>query len=101
VEARGQQSDSRFAELLVRNRISKGQGVQRIQAELRQHGMTDVLIAEAIEAIDGDERMRCQLALEKWFRRQTRPTPEKAYRFLQGKGFNFSDAQQAVGQIFR
>ncbi|MBL8298121.1 MAG: regulatory protein RecX [Rhodanobacteraceae bacterium] len=46
------QSDERFAQLLVRSRVSRGQGPRRILAELRTHGIADeqarlVLDAEA------------------------------------------------------
>lgn len=43
------QSDARFAELLVRSRISQGQGPRRIRAELRTHSIGD---EEAQQALD-------------------------------------------------
>lgn len=100
----GEQSDARYAEALVRNRRAKGYGRQRIVAELRQHQIAAMWIEAALaasEAGEETETMRCFAVLTKWMRRQTRPTPEKAYRFLQAKGFNFSEAQHAVEQIFR
>lgn len=98
---RGEQSDLRFAEALVRSRVGKGYGRQRIVAELRQHQIEPGAVAEILAEAESSESERCLEALTKWFRRQARPTPEKAYRFLQGKGFNFSEAQHAVEQIFR
>lgn len=43
------QSDARFAELLVRSRVSQGHGPRRIRAELRTHGISD---EEAQQALD-------------------------------------------------
>lgn len=43
------QSDARFAELLVRSRVSQGHGPRRIRAELRTHGIGD---EEAQQALD-------------------------------------------------
>ncbi|MDP5325210.1 MAG: recombination regulator RecX [Litorivicinaceae bacterium] len=100
----GEQSDARYAEALVRSRRAKGYGRQRIVAELRQHQIAATWVEEAFASSDAGEEtesMRCLVVLTKWMRRQTKPTPEKAYRFLQTKGFNFSEAQQAVEQIFR
>lgn len=98
---RGEQSDRRFAEALVRSRFAKGYGRQRILAELRQHQIEPSAVDTVLRDAESSETERCVEALTKWLRRQTRPTPEKAYRFLQGKGFNFSEAQHAVEQIFR
>lgn len=43
------QSDQRFAQMLVRSRVSQGQGPRRILAELRTHGITDVDARDALE----------------------------------------------------
>jgi regulatory protein len=43
------QSDDRFADLLVRSRVSQGQGPRRILAELRTHGIADTEAREALE----------------------------------------------------
>lgn len=43
------QSDERFADLLVRSRVSQGQGPRRILAELRTHGIVDTEAREALE----------------------------------------------------
>jgi len=43
------QSDERFADLLVRSRVSQGQGPRRILAELRTHGIADTEAREALE----------------------------------------------------
>lgn len=48
------QSDGRFADLLVRSRVSQGQGPRRILAELRTHGIADAQAREALEREGAD-----------------------------------------------
>lgn len=50
----GWQDESRFAHSLVRNRASGGYGPFHIQAELGTHGLSGDLIAEAMDAYEGD-----------------------------------------------
>jgi regulatory protein len=45
----GYLSDKRFAELFVRGRFERGVGPLRIQAELRQRGIPDDLMANPLE----------------------------------------------------
>ena len=42
-------SDERFIESLVRSRIARGYGPLRIQAELREHGIGDEQISNAVD----------------------------------------------------
>lgn len=48
------QSDARFAELLVRSRVSQGHGPRRIRAELRTHGISDEEAQQALDQQDED-----------------------------------------------
>mgnify|MGYP000411983194 CR=1 FL=1 len=67
-------------------------------AALRQIDASDVSDLWA----DGDsEAERCQAALEKWMRGKAEPDRAKALRFLASRGFEFSDATEAVKAIFR
>ena len=50
----GWQSDTRFAEALVRNRASGGYGPLRIKAELSTHGLDREAVAAAMATFDGD-----------------------------------------------
>ncbi|MFC5568574.1 recombination regulator RecX [Lysobacter yangpyeongensis] len=50
----GWQSDGRFAESLVRSRISNGYGPARIRAELATHGLDADTIAAALDTFHGD-----------------------------------------------
>lgn len=50
----GWQSDQRFAEALVRSRVSGGYGPLRIRAELATHGLGREVVAAAMATFDGD-----------------------------------------------
>ncbi len=50
----GWQSDTRFAEALVRSRASGGYGPLRIRAELSTHGLDRAAVAAAMATFDGD-----------------------------------------------
>ena len=95
------QSDTRFAEMLIRSRLQRGQGRRRIEQELAQHAIDVGEVAEHFDEADVSESERCYAALEKWMRSKKDPNREKALRFLASRGFNFSDATEAVNEIFR
>ncbi|GAB2619190.1 recombination regulator RecX [Novilysobacter erysipheiresistens] len=50
----GWQDDRRFAESLVRSRVSGGYGPIHIRAELGTHGLDSDAIAAALDSFDGD-----------------------------------------------
>jgi len=50
----GWQDDSRFAEMLVRSRVSRGFGPRHIRAELVSHGLNDEVTAAAMAAFEAD-----------------------------------------------
>ena len=86
----GLQSDSRFAESFVRSRISRGQGPNRIQQDLRQRGVCQDIIFRIMEEQDVDWY---SVALEVRCKRfgKDKPVDRKAYaqqvRFLLYRGF--------------
>ncbi len=84
----GWQSDTRYAELLVRSRIGQGYGRMRIEAEMRVAGIGDNEIREAIEAAEVDWDA---LAHSVWSRRfdepRNRGERQKQYRFMAARGF--------------
>jgi regulatory protein len=51
----GSQSDGRFLETFVRSRYAKGQGIQRIRQELRQHGIIGEELSQCLAEYDWDE----------------------------------------------
>ncbi|MBU25162.1 MAG: hypothetical protein CMD99_03940 [Gammaproteobacteria bacterium] len=95
------QSDRRFAEMLIRSRLQRGQGRRRIEKELGSHLIDGRNVAQYFDEADQSESDRCCAALEKWIRGKKNPTRDKALRFLATRGFNFSDATEAVKAIFR
>lgn len=86
----GWQSDSRYAEMLVRSRISQGYGPVRIEAELEVAGVPAEQIRAALDEAAVDWR---ELAADVHARRFGGPPKSSAerakqYRFLQGRGFD-------------
>lgn len=96
------QSDPRFAEVLVRSRISQGHGPIRIQAELRQHGIAEDAARAALDAEPVDWEL---LALDLCRRRFRTPASGQAERhkraqFLLRRGFPATVARAASGADF-
>lgn len=92
--AEGLQSDSRMAEAFVRARTNRGQGPARIKKELRDKGVSDDLIALAIESCDIDWfELVSDVARKKFGDTMDYAGDMKAKarlsRFLQGRGFSF------------
>ncbi len=96
----GLQSDSRFAEMLVRSRLGRGHGRRRIEQELSLHDIDPDTVAFCFDEMADDESDRALEALEKWARSKTSPSRDQALRFLAGRGFQFSDATKAIRTFF-
>lgn len=97
--AEGLLSDERFAEAFVASRTEKGSGPLRIQAELRERGLNDELIARYVDFSDRDWHERAARVRRKRFG----PAPpgdikERARqaRFLQYRGFTAEQARTAL-----
>ena len=85
------QSDSRYAESFVRQRVNRGHGPARIRQEMRQKGITDGDIEIAMAALDVDWAEQAELT----WRRKFGEGPacdikEKARRdrFMRYRGFS-------------
>jgi regulatory protein len=91
LQSRGLQSDERFAEAYVRSRQLRGYGPQRIQHQLRERGVSDTLIREALDA-QADTWL--ELIARVRTKRFGEEAPEdykaqaKQMRFLQYRGFS-------------
>lgn len=97
------QSDSRFAELYLRQRSARGYGPLRIGVELRERGVEEALIAaqlrQTVEAgeIDWFERAAAAYA-KKYGGRPIEDIKERAkrMRFLQYRGFSHEQIAAAI-----
>lgn len=88
----GWQSDARYAGMLVRTRIAQGFGPLRIDAELRQAGISSDGIRLAQDEAGADWRAICaEVHARRFGQRPTTGTERaKQYRYLQGRGFDSS-----------
>ena len=88
----GYQSDSRYAEMIVRKGLgSKAWGKRRIEQEMKVKGISSDVIEEALEVLNEDDPLeRAKDALAKKFRgREIKDQKEwaRAMRFLARQGF--------------
>jgi regulatory protein len=85
----GWQSDARYAQMLVRNRIEQGYGPLRIRGDLAMAGVPDAAAIAALDAAACDWAMRCGEVRERKFRALPvdAATWQKQYRFLASHGF--------------
>lgn len=95
---RGWQSDSRYAEMLVRNRVQQGYGRLRIVAELEAARVPREEISAALQAAECDwTGLACSLQ-----RRRFGGPPagaaewQKQYRYLAGRGFESGPIRAAL-----
>lgn len=97
-QERDYQSDLRFAESLLRSRVARGQGSDRISQELRHKGVAEELRAEVLEAAQIDW---FELANNLRSRRFGSQPPvdyaqrAKQQRFLLYRGFTYEQCNYA------
>lgn len=102
LEEQGLQSDVRFAESFIRSRIIRGQGVIRIKGELRQRGVDQEILSNALATVEENEGVDWfELASDTLARRFSSPgdTPKeraKRERFLASRGFDFEQIRYAL-----
>ena len=89
-KARGWLSDARFTEQIVHARQSKF-GSAKIAHELREKGVADELIADAIEQVKDNELENATEVWRKKFKAGPKSREEwaKQARFMQSRGFGF------------
>lgn len=88
----GWQSDARFAETFIRQRIRDGYGPVRISYELRQRGIEEAdMDAAVVELAGGWDALLEQVYAKKYSAegRITRNEWAKRVRFLQQRGFTY------------
>ena len=99
LERTGVLADARFTDSFVRSRIGKGQGPQRIRAELAQRGITDDEADGVLRAADVDWLATIRAVRAKRFGPELpRDYVERARqaRFLQYRGFDSAQIGAAL-----
>jgi regulatory protein len=96
---RGWLSDARFTEQLVHARQSKF-GSTRVANELREKGVADDLIANAVEEIKVNELDNAREVCRKKFKASpgSREDWAKQARFLQSRGFGFDVIKKVLNE---
>jgi len=97
-------SDSRYAEMLLRSRILKHHGPVKIKLELKQKGVSELIIQQCFDSFSEDIELHnlwpklAAMALKKKFSSQPADQKErvKQYRFLQQRGFEHDQIRQAL-----
>jgi regulatory protein len=97
--ARGWLSDARFTEQIVRARKVKF-GSAKIAHELREKGVADELITDAISEVQDSE---LENATEVWHKKFKQPASNrnewaKQARFLQSRGFSFDTIKKVLSK---
>jgi regulatory protein len=96
-KSRGWLSDARFTEQLVHARQAKF-GSARVAHELREKGVADELIVDAVAKIKAGELDNAREVCRKKYLHspQTREEWAKQARFLQSRGFGFDIIKQVL-----
>jgi regulatory protein len=93
------QSDARFAESYARQRTSRGYGPVRLREELRERGVSEADVDEAMEELTIDW---CALASEVWHKKFGALAPQdikeqaRRVRFMQYRGFKADHYQRLL-----
>ena len=95
--------DSRFARLLVRERLlRRGRGFRDALKKLKEAGVEPEIIQQALSEarLEIDEVDLCRKAARKWLERRSEPKPskrrEKLARHLSGRGFSEESVRQVL-----
>ena len=78
---------------------AKRKGSRLIKMELRGKGISEKEIEGALDTLSEETELQSAKAiLEKYMRGKTadKPTLQKAYRYLMGKGFDYEVAKEAL-----
>lgn len=98
----GWQDDTRFAGSMVRSRAAGGYGPVRIRAELDTHGLERGLVAEALDAYEGDWLENARALAWRRFGAglaDDRRLQRRAADFLVRRGFAIADVQAAIKPV--
>lgn len=84
-------SDERFCEAYIYSRSQRGYGPARLREELRQRGVNELLVEQALSAVEWDWSELARQAFDKRFPEGPAATPAeraKQQRFMQYRGFS-------------
>jgi len=98
----GLQSDARYAEVLIRSRVNRGQGPLRIRADLRQRGLEGEAVEPLLEDYAEQWRELAQQVVERRFGSDSaadRRDWARRARFLAGRGFPESLVGHVLGPL--
>lgn len=102
-QADGYQSDQRFAEMLVRSKVSQGYGFLRILQEGKRKGLSETLLKDCIEEQAPDwfevAAALCQRKFKEGVDTQDRKLYEKRMRYLLSRGFSYEQAKNAIESV--
>lgn len=99
--SRGWQSDERFMQSFLQERIRQGDGPLKIRAAAQQRGVASADVDAALENTEIDWRQQCY---EKLMRRFPDQIPQdareknKRMRYLQQRGFSFEHIKSALNK---
>lgn len=97
---KGYQSDRRFAEMMVRQRVMQAYGPMKIRHDLASKGIESELLAEVLQSAEADwTELATQALLKRFGALPKRLEPrEKARvaRHLAGRGFGFDEVRKAI-----
>ncbi|MGE0080733.1 MAG: regulatory protein RecX [Thiohalomonadaceae bacterium] len=97
--AAGLQSDVRFTEVFVRSAVARGQGLVRIRAALREHGIDEAVADAALSACGADWLAQVEQVRRKRFGAALPDDPKeraRQARFLQYRGFSAEQICRAL-----
>lgn len=98
----GLQSDARYAEVLIRSRVNRGQGPLRIRADLRQRGLEGEAVEPLLEDYAEQWPELAQQVVERRFGGDAaadRGEWARRARFLAGRGFPESLVGRVLGPL--
>ena len=87
-------SNERYAESVIRNKISRGYGWQYIKQALKQNGIDSYIANQALEEQEVDWYVQAELAYQKRFGDMAitdQKDKAKRIRFMQYRGFSFDE----------
>ena len=95
----GWQSDSRYAQMLVRSRSAQGYGPLRIEAEMRVAGIDAESIRAALAEAEVDWDELIQRLWQRKFGQVAENAQDRAqqYRYLAGRGFD----GRSIGRVLK